>query len=118
MTSKLSEDTVHTILSDSQRRHLLSLLNRTGQGKIDDLARKIAAQEQDTHPENVSEELQQRVAVALVHNHLPRLAEHDLVSYDIDSNEVVLMDVFDELESSLSNQTDDGSTFGQLHPSY
>jgi len=114
MTATLTDDTVHTLLADSQRRHLLSLLNHTGHNKINDLARKIAAREQNTRPESVSDDTQQRVAVALVHNHLPRLAEHDLVSYDPESEEVVLMDVIDELESPLSNQTDNRPNFGQL----
>ncbi len=115
MTPQLSDDTVHALLSDSQRLHLLSLLNRSGQRKIDDLARKLAAREQNTRPANISEETQQRIAIELHHNHLPRLAEHDVVSYDQD--EVVLMDVFDELESYLNDQTDDVPAFGQLLPS-
>lgn len=118
MASKLTEDTVYAILSDSQRCQLLSLLNRNGQRKIDDLARMIAAREQDTHPENISEDAQQQVAISLVHNHLPRLAEHNIVSYDMDSEEVVLMDVVDELQVYLGDQTDDEPAFGQLHPSY
>lgn len=114
MTAELTADTVHTLLADSQRRHLLSLLNHTGQNDITDLARKIAAREQNTSPENISDDAQQRVAVELVHNHLPRLAEHDIVSYDLDSKEVVLMDVIDELEPHVSDRTDDGPNFGQL----
>lgn len=114
MTSKLTDDAVHTLLADSQRRHLLSLLNRTGQEKIEDLARKVAAREQDTRLENVSEDAQQQVAISLIHNHLPRLAEHNIVSYDLDSKDVVLMDVVDELEEYLSDQTDDTPSFGQL----
>ena len=116
MTTKLNTDTVHTLFADSQRRHLLSLLNHTGQNDINDLARKIAAREQNTRPEAISDDTQQRVAVALVHNHLPRLAEHDIVSYDLDSKEVILMDVIDELEAHISDQRDDGPNFGQVLP--
>ncbi|SER71288.1 DUF7344 domain-containing protein [Natrinema salaciae] len=99
MSPELAEDTAHALLADSERLHLLTLLRQEGTGNIDALARRIAAREEDVRPENVGRETQRRVTVSLVHNHLPRLAEHDVVSYDRES--VVLMDVFDDLESSL-----------------
>lgn len=118
MSPELSKDTAYRLLSDSQRQHLLSLLSQDDQGRIDGLAREIAAREEDIRPKNVSEKTQQRITISLIHNHLPRLAEHNIVSYDQDSKRVVLMDVFGELEANLSDHTDDDSALYQLFPDY
>jgi len=48
---------------------------------VRDLATEIAAIEQDSRPEEVSEETVTRVYVSLLHTHLPRLYEMKVVEY-------------------------------------
>ncbi|OIB56516.1 DUF7344 domain-containing protein [Natrialba sp. SSL1] len=116
----LTNDAAHTILSDPQRRHLLYLLKKNGKRTVDDLAYQIAAQEQDAHPETVSEEAYQRVAISLVHKHLPLLDDHNVIQYDQENQEVILMDVFDDLKGSFGERERTGKTsiLQKLVPGY
>ena len=79
------------LLCVPRRRYVLyHLFDERGVLTIDDIARHVAARERGVPPDAVSEADHQRVVVSLVHNHLPRLAEHGIVDYDCRSGDVVL----------------------------
>ncbi|WP_317175803.1 DUF7344 domain-containing protein [Halomontanus rarus] len=109
MASKLSTDTTLTLFADSQRRHLLDLLEENENRTVDELAEQITKRERDT--QNVSEDVHQRVVISLVHKHLPMLADHDIVSYNRDRKEVALVDGVDDLKLDFedSNSSNEGT---------
>ncbi|MFP8952284.1 hypothetical protein ACLI4Z_04810 [Natrialbaceae archaeon A-arb3/5] len=116
-TRSLTSETVHELLANTRRRHLLSILNRSGTEPIDDLALKIAARERNEPVERIDEESRQRIAVSLVHKHIPMLEDHDIVRYNSDTRSVALMDVFDEIEHYMRQSTDE-TIFEKLIPGY
>lgn len=65
------------------------------------LATEIAARETDTLPSNVDEDMCHRVAIALIHRHLPKLAELDVVRFDRESNTVTAGATIDALDLSI-----------------
>lgn len=78
-----SIDTTCKILRDARRRYALSALSdRESPVALTDLARDVAAYERETDRDDVSAETVESVAVSLHHNHLPMLADANLVTYD------------------------------------
>lgn len=91
MTSEneLSRVDLFEVLSSDRRRALLCFLRlRGGEADLRELATQIAAWEQDTDPEAVSEDDTKRVYISLYQSHLPKLEEYELVSYDSDTKQV------------------------------
>lgn len=91
-------ETAHQLLGNPRRRYLLYHLMDNGVGNLEELSLQIAAWEQDESVEDVSEESREHVAISLVHNHLPRLADHGFADYDLRSGDIVLTDKFAEIE--------------------
>ena len=94
-------DTAYSLLGESQRRYLLYLLTDNSHGNIDELSLQIAAWEHDESISSVSEDMRQQIYIGLVHNHLPRLADHGIVDYDLRSGDIVLEPGFEDLEPLL-----------------
>ncbi len=92
---------VYRLLGESRRRYLLYQLLDEPCVTIDDLATQIVAWERGQSTDAVDEETHQRVCISLVHVHLPMLADHGVVEYDLRSGDVVLTDGIDELEPML-----------------
>ena len=90
-------DDVFGLLSESRRRYLLYHFLENDWANVENLSRRIAAWEGDTAVRAVDEDDREKVAVSLVHNHLPRLADHDVVEYDSRSGDVVTANGFEEL---------------------
>lgn len=101
--SSFDQDTAHTILSSRRRRFLLYHFLENDHANLTEIALQIAAWEEDTSIEDVSEDLHQQVKIALVHNHLPRLADHGLIEYDTRSGDIVVQDGFAELRPILAH---------------
>lgn len=98
----LRRETVHELLSDARRERLLAaLLDAEGEGEsatATALARRVAARERGVTPEAVDDATLERVAVALVHHHLPRLDDHGVVDYDPRTREVAPAENVGDLE--------------------
>lgn len=91
--SQISQDVVFDILSSPRRRYTLYYLRTTeGPVKLTDLATQVAAWENDTDPEDITEQERKRVYVSLYQTHVPRLDEAGIVDYDSDSGYVALTD--------------------------
>lgn len=97
-SSSLDLDTTFGLLSSSRRRYLLYHFLESEYGTVEKLAQWIAAWEQDVSPRAVSDEDRRDVAISLVHDHLPRLADHDVVDYDARNGDVVAAEHFADIQ--------------------
>ncbi|SEO22561.1 hypothetical protein SAMN04487948_101195 [Halogranum amylolyticum] len=80
---RLSTDALFQILGNSRRRFIIRHLYRTNDPvDLKELARLIAAEEEGTTPEALTDEERQRVYVSLYQTHLPTLTESGLIEYD------------------------------------
>lgn len=73
---------IFAALANRRRRYVLYHLRDHQQATIDDLAVQIAAWEHDVPISDAPAEDVNRIYTALVHSHLPKLAEYGLVEYD------------------------------------
>lgn len=94
-------DTIYTLLGERRRRYLLYLLEDDDYGNVEELALQIAAWEREEPITAVPEPARRSVHVSLVHTHLPMLADHAVVDYDLRSGDVVIDEAFGELKSLL-----------------
>lgn len=74
-------DTLFRVLTDRRRRRLLSVLASEPELELDELTDILAGAESTSDGPTGPEEWR-RVKIALVHTHLPMLADADLLSYD------------------------------------
>ena len=97
----LSLDAVYGILSESRRRYLLYYFLENDHANIEGLSLQIVAWERDVPIDTVDEAQKQRVMSSLIHSHLPKLEDHDVVEYDDRTGDIVVSDGFDELRETV-----------------
>jgi hypothetical protein len=114
-SEELTQDTVFEILSNSRRRFMLSYLHEH-EGPVDlmDLANEIAAWENDTTVDELTDKQSKRVYVSVYQTHVPKLVSTDLIEYDSDSGLIELSDRADEIERYMP----DGGTERPWHRYY
>lgn len=95
----IETDRINSLLASSQRRCVLSLCAENEALTVEKLGRKVAAME-GIETDGTSD-APDRLLVSLVHNHLPRLDDHDAIDYDREAGEVTPGDRFDEIVSVL-----------------
>lgn len=81
LPSVLEMDHVFEVLSHPRRRYLLYTLGTNGKRPLWELARHIAAWEDDVPEGAVSEDAVERVYVSLYHNHVPKLAGQGVIAF-------------------------------------
>lgn len=94
----IETDRINSLLASSRRRCVLSMLADGDEVTVEKLARTIAARERNG---TFDDDRRDRVVVSLVHNHLPRLADHGVVDYDRQDGTVSAGRSFAELEPFL-----------------
>ena len=94
-------DRTFALLADTQRRRILYRLLDTEYATVESLSRGLAAAEAETTVRAVSDEAADQVGIALVHEHLPRLADCGVVDFDARSGDVVTASSFEALEPFL-----------------
>lgn len=99
--TSLELETIHSLLSNPVRTTLLRHLSVAGRVTTADAAARIATWD-DTGSADSPWEEQTTVFVQLVHNHLPRLDNHDVVAYDRSSEHVARGQNFDDVEPYVS----------------
>ena len=93
----LERETVYSLLADRVREYLLCHLTAVDRTTVSDAADRIAAWCREAG-DDVAAHGRQAIAVQLVHNHLPRLVQHDVVDYDRANDEIALGRNFEDLE--------------------
>lgn len=79
------------ILSQSYRRHTVQyLLDNESPVEISELARYVAARERQTSPAAVTAGERDEVAVRLVHVHVPKMVDFDLIEWIPERDEILL----------------------------
>jgi hypothetical protein len=91
-TVVLENDQVFDALAHARRRFLLRELASADTLALEDLARRIAAWENDVPEETVREDERRSVFLALFHVHVPKLADDAIVAFDEDGQTVALAD--------------------------
>ena len=95
------------LLSSSRRRFVLQYLTQhEGPVPFSELANELAAWENNTDVEDITERQRKRVYVSLYQTHIPKLEEAGVVDYDADSGEVRLRSRVSRLSAHLDADED------------
>ncbi|MDG5760323.1 helix-turn-helix domain-containing protein [Natronococcus sp. A-GB1] len=107
----LEMDTQFLVLSHPRRRYLLYTLAEQPQWSLRELATKIAAWEGDISEETVTADERDKVHVSLMHAHVPKLVDHDVIAFDRESEIISKGEHADQILKSLAGfggSTDSG----------
>jgi predicted methyltransferase len=92
----LDPDDLCSLLANDGRRVVLTTLLERETTTIDHLVSRLAAtRSTDESPDRTT------LKITLVHNHLPRLADHGVIEYDHRNGDVVLTERGKELEAAF-----------------
>jgi len=108
MSSKqdISQSDVFDVLSNPRRRFVLYYLREVEASvELNELARQIAAWENDTDESELTDQDRKRVYVSLYQTHVPKLTDVGLVEYDQDSGTVRLTDRTSVIDEYLGDGT-------------
>jgi hypothetical protein len=87
----LSQDLVYDILSSPRRRYVLYYLRQVDEPiELTALAEQVAAWENETEPDSLTDQERKRVYVSLYQTHVPKLDDAGIVSYNTDDGTVEL----------------------------
>lgn len=117
-SESLSQDTAFDILSNARRRYVLYYLREAdGPVELGELARELAAWENDTTVEELTKQQRKRVYVSLYQTHIQKLAEAGIVEYDPDTGMVALANGARQLGSYLSvgDEEERGTRWQELY---
>lgn len=106
------DETFHLLSSRRRRDALRYLADRDGPVDMRDLAEQVAAWEQETTVQRLSSQERQRVYIALYQTHLPKLADHGIITYDQSRGTVERTERADQLDPYL-DETDESTRAGR-----
>ena len=94
----LSKDDAYALMSKRPRRETVRLLlAEKREWSVDTLALEIAARTHDTDVAEIDERTQKRIAVALLHRDLPKLATKNVIEFDFEDGTVEPGEHIDDL---------------------
>lgn len=120
----LPADTVCELISNARRRAVikrLAVLEDDDATNLGELARRIAGEEYDIPPEQVSQNQRKSVYISLRQNHLPKLADTEIVVWDKRSGDISRARSVDAIAALIglieeacegADETDDGRQGG------
>lgn len=104
-TNRLSQDKAFDLLSSPRRRYVINHLQHAGEPvELTELAKKVAAWENETSVGELTSKQQKRVYVSLYQTHIPKLEEFGIVEYDSDAGTVAVTDQIDDVSRYLSEE--------------
>lgn len=103
----LSQDEVFDILSNGRRRYVLYYLQEAdGPVNLDELARELAAWENETTVEELTKQQRKRVYVSLYQTHIQKLADAGVVEYDRESGMLTLAKGANQIDAYIADDRD------------
>jgi DNA-binding transcriptional ArsR family regulator len=106
-TDTLSPDEAFDILSNRRRRYALHYLSDHPEGEtLQELARQLAAWENEIEVEEVTKKQQKRVYVSLYQTHVPKLESAGVIEHDDDSGLLTLTGRADDVTTYLRDDTE------------
>lgn len=87
-------DAVFDLLSKTRCRYTMYYVLENTPTTVGRLSGQIAAWESETDIQSVTESEKQPITISLLHNHLPRLADHGIIEFDQRSGDIVTADGF------------------------
>lgn len=90
LSSRLAADQFYKALSAAHRRRLLYYLGTTEESTVEELASVLSGWEVTMTGKMYTAADRSAIHVELLHNHLPRLADADLIDYDVEAGTVRL----------------------------
>ena len=100
---KLTTDETFHLLSNSRRRAILLILMDSGSMTKRELSERVAERENNTDRSNLSSSDKQSVRVSLHQNHVPRLADADVIN--VNHNAISLGPNATELRKHLQHDS-------------
>ncbi|RQG94441.1 DUF7344 domain-containing protein [Natrarchaeobius chitinivorans] len=110
-TPNLDRDAVYSIMANRRRRRVLSRLDENERMTVTELTAELAECESTATDRTGTSTEYRNVRISLVHNHLPRLADHGIVEWEPHEDDAVVAAAFDEhpvLETELEFLHDTG----------
>jgi hypothetical protein len=102
----LTQDLVFDILSSPRRRYVLYYLRKTNQPvALNDLAEQVAAWENESPVDALSDQQRKRVYVSLYQTHIPKLDSVGVIEYDQQSGMVELTSRVHRIDDYLTETT-------------
>ncbi len=102
--TSLSQDVVFELLSSPRRRYILYYLRQSDEPvELTTLAEQVAAWENETDVDDITEQERKRVYVSLYQTHIPRLDEAGVIEYDKDSGMVSAAGQAREIDTYLDS---------------
>lgn len=112
---RLSQETVFDILSSPRRRYVLHYLRRAEEPvELTELAKQVAAWENETDPESLTDQQRKRVYVSLYQTHIPKLDDAGVVDYDSDEGTISLAPGATAVDDYLT-QPEDGTPWQAIY---
>ncbi len=107
-----------SLLAESERRFLLYQLAEAKSANLEELISQIIVWEQDEDVAVDDADRREQLYISMVHNHLPRLADYNIIEYDLRSGDVVLASGFDDIKPLLNQfrQTEEEPEIRQRPP--
>jgi hypothetical protein len=97
----LELDHVYEALDHPRRRYLCHTLLEHDERSLSELARTVAAWEEDVPEDEVSEAETERVCVSLYHAHAPKLADCGVVSFDAEAETLSTAENAEHVQAAL-----------------
>lgn len=107
-STDLSQDLVFDLLSNRRRRFVLHyLIQENRPVSIQELSRQLAMWEFEAPAEELTDQQEKRIYVALYQTHLPKLEDAGVVDYDSDTGLVEISSQATQLQSYLDEPTEE-----------
>ncbi|OVE85394.1 DUF7344 domain-containing protein [Natronolimnobius baerhuensis] len=87
---QIDRPAARAIVSNHHRRRLVCHLEHGETVSVAEAVRRLGTRDQQSAEDDAAEPTRQQLRLALVHNHLPRLDDHDVLEYDPNTNEITL----------------------------